>query len=313
MLGTEAECECPNCRGVPTPKAIFKHLGGQNRRTARQAHARMQADDSGSGNSIFSDAISGTGTPQSPVHSSAVLMMTSKQLAEYSNSWSNLPPAEYFRQQNVTLNEATSAHGNVPSGPNTAAPVEESVHLKSVSRTKLPGGKHSLLVDLGSRINVIGKNTEKEFADKSTANGLETTYIPRQQRLYINGVGTDSARCDHEAVIPIAVKFEEQEATKESYRANIADGCGENLPAILGSESMQEKDSVLILRKGKELIAFPGPGGYKIEWSPGTKLLPMVPAPSGHLVIPCDRFAELPKGKNNTEQISFWTDHSKSE
>ena len=47
---------------------------------------------------------------------------------------------------------------------------------------------------------------------------------------------------------------------------------------------MQEKDSVLILRKGKEMIAFPGPGGYKIEWSLGTKLLPMTRPkwPSGH-------------------------------
>ena len=99
----------------------------------------------------------------------------------------------------------------------------------------------------------------------------------------------------------------------ESYRGNIAKGCGANLPAILGAASMQEKDSVIILRKGKEMIAFPGPGGYKIEWSPGTKLLPMVPAPSGHLVIPCDRCKELPKGKKDNEQIAFWTDHTKSE
>ena len=64
-----------------------------------------------------------------------------------------------------------------------------------------------------------------------------------------------------------------------------------------------------ILRKGKELLVFPGPGGYKIEWSPGTKLLPMVPAPSGHLVVPCDRFSELP-AKAATSQISFVTDHT---
>ena len=129
----------------------------------------------------------------------------------------------------------------------------------------------------------------------------------------MNGVGAGHATCDYETVAPIAVKFDEQDATLETFRANIADGCGADLPAILGSESMQEKDSVLILRKGKEMIAFPGPGGYKIEWSPGTRLLPMMPAPTGHLVIPCDRFEELNKNKNNTEQISFWTDHTKQE
>ncbi len=111
--------------------------------------------------------------------------------------------------------------------------------------------------------------------------------MPRSNRLYVNGVGAGAATCDYEAIAPIAVKFAEHEATKETYQANIAEGVGENLPAILGLDSMQEKDSVLILRRGRELMAFPGPGGYKIEWSPGTKLLPMVKAPSGHLVIPC--------------------------
>ena len=72
---------------------------------------------------------------------------------------------------------------------------------------------------------------------------------------------------------------------------------------------MQDKDAVLRLRKGKQMMAFPGPGGYKIEWSPGTKLLPLVPAPSGHLVIPCDNFEEV--GKNSKEDaVTFMTDHS---
>ena len=132
----------------------------------------------------------------------------------------------------------------------------------------------------------------------------------RKTRLNVNGVGTGSAPCEHEAVIPIAVQFEDQDATKESFRANVADACGADLPAILGSDSMQEKDSVLILRKGKPMLAFPGPAGYKIQWSPGTKLLPMVTAPSGHLVVLCDEFSKLPKGQAKSEQISFWTDQS---
>ena len=111
---------------------------------------------------------------------------------------------------------------------------------------------------------------------------------------------------------PIAVKFADQDATQETYKANIAEGCGASLPAILGSESMQEKDAVIILRHGKEMIVFPGPGGYKIEWSPGSKLLPMKPAISGHLVIPCEHFDSLPKGNAKTESIAFWTDHSKA-
>ena len=74
---------------------------------------------------------------------------------------------------------------------------------------------------------------------------------------------------------------------------------------------MQDKNSVIFLSKGKEMIAFPGPGGYKVEWSPGTKLLPMTTAPSGHLVIPCDHFDKIPAQSSTAEQFSFVTDHTR--
>ena len=72
---------------------------------------------------------------------------------------------------------------------------------------------------------------------------------------------------------------------------------------------MQEKDAVILLRKGKEMMVFPGPGGYKIEWSPGTKRLPMTTSPSGHFVIPCDKFDEVNKHAADNDQLTFWTDH----
>jgi hypothetical protein len=169
------------------------------------------------------------------------------------------------------------------------------------------------LVDLGAKINAIGKETEKEFAATAEEHGFETNYVPRRNRLWVNGVGAGAAKCDYEAIAPIAVKFAEHAATKETFQANITEGVGEHLPAILGLDSMQAKDSVIILRKGQEFMAFPGPGGYEIKWSPGTKLLPMEHAPSGHLVIPCDRFAELPSGSASAEQFAFWTDHSVSQ
>ena len=166
-----------------------------------------------------------------------------------------------------------------------------------------------MLVDLGSRINLIGCNTEREFALEAERHGQQTRYEKRKHRLNVNGVGSGSAPCDEEATLPIAVKFADDRAKMDSYRANVATGSGADLPAIFGSASMQEKDSVLILRKGKEMIAFPGPGGYKIEWSPGTKLLPMTAAPSGHLVIPCDHFDDAVNTKP-TEPLVFHTDHT---
>ena len=82
-------------------------------------------------------------------------------------------------------------------------------HLKTVSRTKLPNGRLSLLVDLGSRINIIGCNTEREFALEGERHGHKTTYESRKHRLNVNGVGEGSAPCDEEANIPIAVQFQD--------------------------------------------------------------------------------------------------------
>lgn len=229
---------------------------------------------------------------------------TAEQINEWSNSWTTLPIEEYFAKRPPKLS-ATGEHGNVP-------PVNQEVHLKATSQTKIPG-RNSFLVDLGSMVSVIGKDTEQEMKATSDKYGYETQYIKRSSRLNINGVGAGSAPCDFEVIAPIAVHFAEQEATKESFRANVATGSGASLPAILGSNSMCEKDSVIVLRKGKEMLVFPGPGGYKIEWSPGTKMLPMKNAPSGHLVVLCDEFEKLPKSKDAKESIAFWTDHSNKE
>ena len=138
------------------------------------------------------------------------------------------------------------------------------MHIKSAGSTKSPVC-NTILVDLGSNINLVGENTAKEFVQAGKEAGLNTSYLPRQGTLHVNGVGSGSALCTHEAVIPIAVKFQDQGATQESFRANVARGVGADLPAIIGATSMRNKDSVLILRAGKEYVAFPGPGGYKIE------------------------------------------------
>ena len=126
----------------------------------------------------------------------------------------------------------------------------------------------------------------------------------------MNGVGNGCAIANYEITCPIAVGFEGQHAEGATYEAHVVEGPGENLPAILGSISMAEKDAAIILRKGKEMMVFPGPGGYKIEWSPGTKLLPMEISKSGHYVMPCDRFENMSKAPSQDKAIVFVTDHT---
>ena len=229
-----------------------------------------------------------------PNESQALFMFNSKQIAQWSASWSSKTIDEYYGHD--------QKHRDT-----------EDVFLRKDSGTKLKK-QPSILVDLGSQINIIGRNTLGEFAGPAE----DVKMTRRDTRLEVTGVGNDAAICDFTTELPIAVQFEECEPTLETFVTNVADGCGEDLPAILGSRSMQEKDAVLLLRKGKEILALPGPGGYKIEWSPGTKLLPMQPAPSGHLVIPCRNREEVQslltkkkkEAKTSNAQISFVTNHN---
>ena len=71
-------------------------------------------------------------------------------------------------------------------------------------------------------------------------------------------------------------------------------GSGRALPILYGLESMQTQNAVLEMEQGHPRLTFPGPGGYEIRWSPGTKHIPLQTTPSGHLCFTVDNFDELP-------------------
>ena len=79
-----------------------------------------------------------------------------------------------------------------------------------------------------------------------------------------------------------------------NFERPVVEGSGEELPLILGLRSMKEKEPVLETGAGKERLTFPGPGGYTINWSPGTVHIPLEPAASGHLMAPCGEYAKVP-------------------
>ena len=89
-----------------------------------------------------------------------------------------------------------------------------------------------MLVDLGSRINIIGCNTEREFSLEAERYGQKTKYEKRKHQLNVNGVGAGSAPCKEVASIPIAVAYEDTPGNIDEYRTNIATGSGADLPAI---------------------------------------------------------------------------------
>ena len=102
------------------------------------------------------------------------------------------------------------------------------------------------MVDLGSRINVIGADTDREFRQKAAAHGHHVWYRERPT-LNVNGVGKGSAQCHQIGTYPVAVDFTGDGPSMHQFEANVATGSGSHLPAIYGCASMQEQGADLIL------------------------------------------------------------------
>ena len=80
-----------------------------------------------------------------------------------------------------------------------------------------------------------------------------------------------------------------------SFETPIVEGTGEDIPGLLGLKSIREKKGILETEPGKEMLTFPGPGGYEIVFAPGYQQFKLEQAPSGHLVISISDFSKVKK------------------
>ena len=131
--------------------------------------------------------------------------------------------------------------------------------------------------------------------------GYEVERELRRHSLNLTGGGTGSATCTDTATLPMAVNFQDKKTSLQYMETNVATGIGADLPSIMGRVMATENDAVILMREGKEQLVFPGPGGYKILWSPDTKIMPLDTSPSGHLVFNCDFYEELQTAPNMTD------------
>ena len=98
------------------------------------------------------------------------------------------------------------------------------------------------------------------------------------------------------------------------FEAPTVEGEGSDLPALMGLKSISGKKGVIETEPGKERLSFPGPGGYKIEWSPGTRHFPLKSAPSGHLVVPLGDFSRInPSPGGVAEEVTVFHAHPQPE
>jgi len=155
----------------------------------------------------------------------------------------------------------------------------------------------TLLLDIGSNINIIGLETAQIFENIALANGHTMRRLNISPPLHVTGVGNGAAVCRSTGHFKIVCKYRDAPAGQpavpslEIYNASIAEGCGESLPAILGRRSMAKNRGILILEEGREKYILPGNATYKILLGKGARVVDLIKTPSGHLAMKVDAYA----------------------
>ena len=142
-------------------------------------------------------------------------------------------------------------------------------------------------------MNLVGETWALQMAQKAIDAGLQPEEKRLDRPINVKGVGTGQNSAVWELTIPIAVDGENGNANVATFTAPTVSGEGKDLPALLGLQSMSRNNGVLEMAEGREYLTYPGPGGYTINWSPGTKRYKLERAESGHLILPCDSFDKL--------------------
>ena len=107
--------------------------------------------------------------------------------------------------------------------------------------------------------------------------------------LKIAGVGHGHHDCEWQIRCPIAVSSSEgnePHTLLHELVAPVVRGAGAELPGLLGLRSLENHRA--ILDTGGHKLLFPGPGDVKVILPPGSLVIPLHKAPSGHLCMAID-------------------------
>ena len=110
--------------------------------------------------------------------------------------------------------------------------------------------------------------------------------------MQVAGVGNGSQQCNYKINLPIAIPTSEG-TQLHSITSPIVEGTGANLPGLLGLDSLRANRAMLDMDKAQ--LIFPGPGDVKYDLPPGSTIVPLEVAHSGHLVMVTDDYGRLPK------------------
>ena len=197
------------------------------------------------------------------------------------------------RELDPTLSSSSSGHNSPIPPPPPGCPPTGVFH----SSTMLPG-KLSVIVDTGAWTNLCGERLAKQLATRAGQHGKKVYDREMKRPLTVAGVGSGQQKCHWEVVAPVAVPTKDGPTGEGTFTSPIVQGAGENLPALLGLRSMEQQRA--IVDTGGQALILPGPGEVEIVLPPGSVVVPLEKAPSGHLVMVLDDYENVGHRRGGT-------------
>jgi hypothetical protein len=152
------------------------------------------------------------------------------------------------------------------------------------------------MVDCGSVGNLTGDEPAKTTATAASKGGKKARMSKRDKPLNVSGVGNGSQKCEIDVIMPLALPTTDGKAIAVEYKAPVIPQS--KVPMLLGLAALRRLNAIIDF--GHLEIHLPGPGheGRLHEQllsalPPGSKSIECKIAPSGHLVIPCDRYSDI--------------------
>jgi len=146
----------------------------------------------------------------------------------------------------------------------------------------------ALLVDPGSPDNLVGDRWSARQQKWCRAAGLQPASYADIEPFTVGGVGRQAQVCRQKVMHHIALEGGEH-GTFEA--PEIPDS---EVPALLGLRAMREHRALLDVYNRR--LYRVGPGGYKLQLSPGSSMNELEVSNSGHLMLPCSEFEPHRKG-----------------
>ena len=199
------------------------------------------------------------------------------------SDWVNAPVGQTFETE-----QKPGWYGEISQQDST-----QSYHLQ----TRLGEGELGLLVDPGSIGNLGGDAWAQDVAKVAIQSGRKPQQVKRDRPLKVSGVGHGSQSASHNCILPSCFQKLDGSYHSGSFEAPIVKDS--DLPGLLGLTSLKNRRAILDLVTNQ--LHFLGPGDYDLMTAlpPGTETFQLKHAPSGHLILPCNKFQEFDKEQAN--------------